>query len=431
MKKTFFILLSIVFGSMALTSCGDKYEETPESFEGIYYQEGTTDREYFEKVANTMLGYVKPQSQKQAITALKVFSKYCMYYDFPEEFQGKKDLARAADDIADCIDNYDFAGLSRALTSYAYSYSQLLGLYQADSNERCWRRLENRDNLDFKFYDGTQEYNMQVTGLGGTWSASYETSDAVYRFEVPKRLDVILSAGANTASRNLVTAKILTEYNEGSSVNINTTVRFADIQIDYVINATNSKIVNDMTVYEHDPSTMIRTVIAQSTATINGQNICSMSAWRNIVNSDNPDKLLAKMFADASMTLMLYKSVQIKGTVKNLQAVIDNADGWWSTEDVSDPRAAAEKAASALQGCITAEFRYCSDVNNKLRGTMGWQPYVCDDWYGGEAWAVRPTLTFTSDNSTFDFVSFFGNKRFQTVENTINSLIGAYRSYWR
>lgn len=428
MNKFYTLIAAIIaLCSLSLASC-DK--ENSVEF-------NQSDREYLEQTANTFLSYFNPNDQRTAMTSLHEFVKLCQEYTLPDNYVDSRyyDLQKAVSAFARAAESQDYLSMSRATTEIAYNMARFKGLYQANTNTRTWDWIEDRDYINFRFWIGSTQYNLSLQGSGGSWSGSYTDTNTGYNYlvEAPKNLILNMTSGTTSFS-NVFNATINSDVKDDQYANITVDVTFANILVNTSIKATPTSIREETTLQAEYTSSQPRTTLLTSETTISGRNLCSASVWGNIIETESDSQktsLICDIVSTFSNTLMLMQRVQLKTSSSNISTLIDYIDRDWDNTNSSNPEKDAKDAATRLSGSITSSMFYTyADDSRLVRGTLGWEAYQLDD-IDYDEWSVRPTITLTSDGSVTDFESFFGNGRFYSVERTFNSLMNAYKNYWK
>lgn len=411
--------------SATLACCGEEEQTMNGPTPG-----DATDRTYLEQAASQFMALLAPNDQNQAISALSHFVYLCQNYDFPDNFSDSQidALTRAGADFQNAMEQNDLLGVSRAASELVYNLARFKGLYQANSNTKQWQMIEDRDHVDFRFWIKNVEYDIVVTGLGGSWSASIPDDFATYLFEVPKNLQLGISVGQSPNITNIVTSTLQTDGKDSSYLNTSISLTFANIIIDATVKCTNTSLKEDMTVLLQNVSTYVRTRMLVSSLELTGNDICSISAWQNFAKSQDPATDFAAIISKGSSTLDVIDMVRIKTETTDTKTLYNYTDEM-AEQTPQYTQSQAESMASQIAAAMTGKLYYAGEIS-KVRADLGWEAYKKSDYSDANDWGIRPTITFTSDDATYDFASYFGGGRFLSVERQYTSLFDQYRSIW-
>lgn len=424
-KSTYLLALLAILLLPAFTSCGDDKIEKTEFNDSEVPYDGKSERTFLEETATTFLGYFNPGEQRQLIQSLDHFVNICEESDcsafFPE-------TAEAARGMREAVASDDYLGYSRAATNLALSLSMFKGFYQHNSNIMVWQKLEDSDDVRLRYWDGTSEYNMSLSGSQDTWKTSVTADGETMDIEVPKILDFTLVAGSTavTNPNSILTIKLKTDFKDSDRLNLSSEIKAANIFIQTTITGNNSSMEHSLTFSIDNVSTYYRNDLFSIKTKVTGNNLCSTTAWQKA--GDNDAQALGSMISNASSTLMILQRVQIKSDITDMKTFIANCDPYFDKYNSSDPRTSAEQAAKGLAAGIKAEMFFTGD-KTKVRATLGWEACRYDDYY--DEWGVRPLIIFTSDNTPYSFEEYFGNSRFLSVENQFGRLFKEYASFFR
>lgn len=436
MEKAFKLLvlpITLICLACTVSSCGgDSDDNTEFKSNSVPYDESMSDRSYLEETATNFMSLFSPSRQQTLITAIHQFQKICGESEFPENFSDN--AAEDSQDLTRALEDNDLLSISRATTSLVYSLARFKGLYQHDANRNVFQKLEDTDDLRFRFWNGNNEYNIVISGSSDTWTESYTYDGRTYIFTVPQTLNFMLINGSSSSTSTLMTVILKTKASNGKSLTVDATIHAANIYISSTAKADNSKLTEDMYVYIDNVSNNSASLDAASiksnaqitgTATAYGSDMCSIEAWRKASESGD----IGDIVKSASSTLMLMQRVQFKSEITDFSLFGKYLDACYSTYD-GDPQTLAQAAATSLIGSLRTNVYYAGDAS-KVRAYLSWDT-VQDYSYGTyQEWSVRPLIVFTSDNTPYDFESYFGGGRFLTVEKQFGSLFSTYSSYWR
>lgn len=417
-------ILAIAMMSL-LSSCGDdKIDKTEFNGEVVPY-DGKSERTFLEETATTFLGYFTPYNQQRLIQSLDYFVHICEISEFP---QLVPDMAPAARQMKEAVENNDYLAYSRAASEMAFNLAMFKGFYQHNASTMVWQRIEDSDDTRLRYWDGTQEYNMSLSGSADTWSTSFSADGATVKIDVPKVLDFSLVAGTTAVATPdaILTIKLRSDFKDCERLSLSTETKAANIFISSTINATNNSVDQDLTLSIDNVNTYYRNDLISTKSKITGSNLCSIAAWQKA--GDNDAQALGSMLSSANNTTMIIQRVQLKTDITDIKTFIANCDPYFDKYDSSDPKASAEKAAKALGACMKTDMFFAGD-KAKVRATLGWEACQYDDYYN--EWGVRPLIIFTSDGTPYSFEEYFGNSRFLSVENQFSRLFKQYASFFR
>lgn len=420
-RLTYLLAVSVIMMMPALTSCDkDKNDKTEFNDEEVPY-DGKSERTFLEETATTFLGYFNPGDQSTLIRSLDYLVQICEDSEFPQ-------IATAAKSMHKAIGSEDYLDYSRAATDLAFNLSMFKGFYQHNSNIMAWHKLEESDDVRLRYWDGTSEYNMSLSGSSDTWSTTFTVDGTPVSIEVPKVLDLTLVSGSTavTNPNSILTVKLKTDFKDSERISVSSEIKAANIFISTTISGNNNSLDQSLTFSIDNVSTYYRYDLFSTKTKITGNNLCSVAAWQKA--GDNDEQAVGSMISNASNTLMILQRVQIKSDITDMKTFIANCNPYFDKYDSSDPRASAEQAANGLKSSIKAEMYFTGD-KNKVRATLGWEACRYDDYY--DEWGVRPLIVFTSDNTPYSFEEYFGNSRFLSVENQFSRLFKQYASFFR
>ncbi len=421
--------------ALTLASC-EKEEKDPTKFTGNEVPfDSKSDREYLEQTANTFLTYFNPNDQRAAITSLNEFVELCQKYTLPDNYVDDRyyDLQKAAASYAKAAAESDYTAMSRATTELVYNLARFKGLYQANPNTRKWDKIEDRDHIDFRFWMGSTEHNLTLQGYGGSWSDSYTNTQHTYLVEMPKNMTLNMYSGSTQPYTSLMNATITSDVKNNEYANIKVNGAFANLVIETSIRATSTKITENTVVSAEYSGNRPRTQLVASETTISGHDLCNANVWDKIIqdkNDQHKSSLIGDIVNLCENTLMVLDRVQLKSSASDVTALIDYTDGYWDKTNSPNPEQSSKDAASYLSGTYTTKMYYAGD-SKLLRGTIGWEAYQASDVPSYEEWAIRPTITLSSDGSVTDFEAFFGKGRFLSVERKFQDLMNGYKQFWK
>lgn len=420
-KTTYLLAVSAIMLLPALASCDDdKRDKTIFDDSQVPY-DGKSERTFLEETATTFLDYFNPGDQSTLIHSLDYFVHICEESDFPQ-------IATAARGLYETIENNDYLDYSRAATDLAINLSMFKGFYQHNANTMAWQKLEDSDDVRLRYWDGTSEYNMSLSGSADTWSTTVTANGETINIEVPKILDLSLVAGSTAVAtpNAILTLKLKTDFKNSERLSMSSEIKAANIFISTSLNGNNTSLDQELTFSIDNVSTYYRYDLISTKTKITGNNLCSVAAWQKA--GDNDAQALGSMISGASNTLMILQRVQVKSEITDMKTFIANCDPYFNKYDSSDPKTLAEQAAKGLGSSIKAEMYFAGDTK-KVRATLGWEACLYDDYYN--EWGVRPLIIFTSDGTPYSFEEYFGNSRFLSVENQFSRLFKQYASFFR
>lgn len=420
-KTTYLLAVSAIMLLPMFASCdGDKPDKTEFNDSEVPY-DGKSERTFLEETATTFLGYFNPGDQSTLIRSLDYFVQICEDSEFPQ-------IATSARGLREAIGNEDYLDYSRAAADMAFNLSMFKGFYQHNSNIMAWQKLEESDDVRLRYWDGTSEYNMSLSGSADTWTTTFTVDGTPVEIEVPKVLDFTLVAGSTsvTSPNSILTLKLKTDFKDSERINVSSEIKAANIFITTTISGNNTSVDQSLNFSIDNVSTYRRYDLFSTKTKITGSNLCSIAAWQKA--GDNDAQALGSMISNASNTLMILQRVQIQSSLTDMKTFVANCDPYFNKYNSSDPKGSAEKAAKGLGSSIKAEMYFTGD-KNKVRATLGWEACRYDDYY--DEWGVRPLIIFTSDNTPYSFEEYFGNSRFLSVENQFNRLLQQYASFFR
>ncbi len=421
-KSTYLLAVSAIMLLPVLSSCdGDKTKKYEFDDTQVPY-DGKSERTFLEETATTFLGYFNPGDQSTLIHSLDYFVHICEESDFPQ-------IATAARGMCETIANNDYLDYSRAATDLAINLTMLKGFYQHNSSIMAWQKLEDSDDVRLRYWDGTSEYNMSLSGSSDTWTTSFTAEDgSTVNVEVPKIMDLTLVAGSTSVTNpnSILTLKLKTDFKDSQRLSMSSEIKAANIFISTTLNGNNTSLDQELTLSIDNVSTYYRNDLISTNTKITGNNLCSVAAWQKA--GENDAQALGSMISGASNTLMIIQRVQVKSDISDMKTFLANCDPYFDKYDSSDPKGAAEKAAKGLESSIKANMFFTGD-KTKVRATLGWEACQYDDYY--DEWGVRPLIIFTSDGTPYSFEEYFGNSRFLSVENQFSRLFKQYASFFR
>ncbi len=423
MKKiTYLLAVSAIIMTQALISCGDdKRDDTEFNNDEVPY-DGKSERTFLEETATTFLDYFHPGDQRQLIQSLDYFVHICEVSDFPEF----SSAAAAARSMKEAVAGDDYLGYSRAATDLVLTLSMFNGFYQHNYNTMVWQKLEDSDDVRLRYWDGSAEYNMSLSGSIDTWSATITDDDgSPVTIDVPKVLDFALVSGSTSVTNpnSILTIKLKTDFKDSERVSLSSEIKAANIFIKTALSGNNTTIDHTLTFSIDNVTTYYRRDMFSTKIKLTGSNLCSVNAWQK-----SGDEALSSMITNATGTLMILQRVQIKSEIKDMKTFVANCDTYFDKYNSTNPAASAEQAAKALTSSTKAEMFFTGD-EKAVRATLGWEGCCYDDFY--DEWGVRPLITFTSDNTPYSFEEYFGYSRFLSVENQFNKLFREYSSFIR
>lgn len=410
-KPTYLLAVSAISLMPMFTSCGgDDPDGTEFNGQEVPY-DGKSERAFLEETATTFLGYFNPADQSTLIRSLDYFVHVCKTDGLPDLIPGKVLSAPSA--------SYAVDG-SRASSDFVLDLGQLNGFYQHNANTGSWQKLEDSDDLRFRFWAGESEFNMSLSGSTDTWSTTFATGGQQMDIVVPKVLDLTLVSGSTsvTSPNTILTMKLKTDFKDSERLNMSAEIKAANIFIETSANGNNTSMDVNFKVSIDNVHTYYRYTLVDTKTHIAGGGLCSISSWLNA--GDDYGSIISSL----TNTLMVLQKVQVKSEVIDMKKFLANFIPWFGNHG-SDAATSAEASAKSLIASIKADMYFAGD-KNKVRAFLGWEAYKNTDFAGGQG--VQPTITFTSDNVPYSFKAYFGNDRFLSVENQFMKLFNQYRT---
>lgn len=407
-KPTYLLAVSAISLMPMLTSCGgDKPDGTEFNGNQVPW-DGKSERAYLEETATAFLDYFNPSDQRTLITSLDYFINICKTDGLPDLLPEKLFSAPSAE--------YTLTD-SRAGADMVVNLGQINGFYQHNANSGTWQKLEDSDDLRFRFWEGESEYNMSLSGSSDTWSTTFTTGGAQVELVVPKVLDLTLVAGSISVTNpnSILTMKLKTDFKDSERLNMSAEIKAANIFIQTSASGSNTSMDVNLTVSIDNVQTYYRYTLVDTKTHLSGGGLCSISAWQKAAGD------YGSIISSLTNTLMVLQKVQVKSEVFDMKKFLANFIPWFCDNDGAGASASAEESAKALVGSTKANM-YFAGESTKVRATLGW---AATD--GGRS--VQPTITFTSDNVPYTFEQYFGNDRFMSVENQFKKLYSQYESF--
>ncbi|MDE6653802.1 MAG: hypothetical protein K2K37_05375 [Muribaculaceae bacterium] len=409
-KPTYLLAVSAISLMPMFTSCGGDDPDEPGFTNGEVPWDGKSERAYLEETASKVLGYFNPSDQSTLIRSLDYFVHVCRTDGLPDLIPEK---VLSAPSVAYAADG------SRASSDFVVDLGQLNGFYQHNAGNGTWQKLEDSDDLRFRYWIGESEFNMSLSGSSDTWSTTFTTEGQQMELVVPKVLDLTLVSGSTsvTSPNTILTMKLKTDFKDAERLNMSAEIKAANVFIETSANGNNTSMDVNLKISIDNVQTYYRYTLVHTKTHIAGGGLCSIATWQKAAGD------YGSVISSLTNNLMVLQNVQVKSEVIDMKKFMANFVPWFGGSDGSDASMSAEAAAKALTASIKADMYFAGD-KNKIRAFLGWEAYKDADFAGGEG--VQPTITFTSDDVSYSFEAYFGNDRFLSVENKFKKLYNQY-----
>lgn len=435
-----------------LSSCGDKDDnkvDNPEGPQGSGTMQEMTPEEskvFIQNTATEFLNLFNPQDQRQVIELATYFSSEFEDYDAPEEFESDNDgKSRTPAPYIKAIGQAakgDLDALTRAAYTYSYSikFDKLAGVYEPNAREERWVKTGNSEDIVFKFINKNgKPVEMKVRQSGGTsdfhFSEIYREEELInghwdeyeveykYFLSLPKNVTATLTENGKELANSTVTSSIDID---GHKISASTNATLMNLKAIAKVDGNDSKVASTAEFYVSGNK------VANSYATVTGNNLCNNKKYQSFEDMDNDEIYaeLTKMFKAGDCGGNVLDKVQVYGQFEYYEELPDDLDNYWDYEaydSKEDAQAACQKVCDRLNKNIRAQLRFNNTATNQA--TIQFVPFL-DQWgYSDNYWEyyISANLLFP-DKTSYNIYSYFD--RFTNVTNKWESLLSAYNKIW-
>lgn len=418
MKKSIWKWALSGLAAISFMACSEKNGDEPDP--DTEYD----DKMYLEETAQLFLSNFDAKDQRSLLQLGQYYSEELSWYDFPEEFYDYDRAKRQTNNLMSSIAKNDYMSISRTIYTYTLNMARFKGIYEPNHRYGEWVKTGSSDNFVLKF---TDDYNNQCTvtvkGSADFWSQEvtddYDYYDEYeYVIEIPKSLELTIVK----ANEELVKAKVESNFIENSSLSAKVEAKLMNIDINSEVKANNNQVKSTVT-FSVDKNCLV-----SAEATADGYDLCNINAWKRAFQRHDDSDALATMISGMHGSSNIMDRIKVDAKVISIKNFVEYVGEWYDSYDYSNPEAEAKKAATKLSSAVSGDVFYAG--SSKVRATLGWMAY--QDYEGSyyEDWEVLPTITFTSDDSTYNFESYFNDKRFFKVVDLFEGIIDAYEPYF-
>lgn len=383
----------------------------------------TEAKQYLENVATEFLKVFKSEDQADVIAFANHFVNTYGDLEVPENWNlDDEDYyyspGRLMSGIYRAVATRDGAALARALDSN-YDFKRFAGVYEPGASR--WVKTANSNDIVFKFKNaGGQECRVTAKGSGAESSATVNGTTAT----VPEIVTLTAVEGSTTH----LSATVRTKFSERAHTASNSvSAKIANIEVISAMNATDTRITSNVEVKVSGRS------VVKATAVVDGHDLCNRDKIERLINDEDGDGL-ANLMTKATAETDVLGSLQVKGEVSEIKAVVDALDGCYDKYEYSSKeaaRAACEKDCGVLNANVVSRIYYTTEL---LQAQIRFQPKLEEEEYSDWSWwewQASPVLYFLADGSTYGFEEYFGNSRFISVENQWEALVESYKRLWK
>lgn len=424
------LLLLLAISSITFVSCDDnkgegEEPETPGNNETVTTptDDLSNPKEYFETTAELFMDYFNAGDQDQILKVVNNFideyAEYEIDFDNGEDEEDYGYYTRALTNFAKSLKKSIQSGnYARATASEVWEFADFQGVYEPNSNYYSWEKTEDSDYCIYRWTN---------TDTGKECELKFKASSDTYTFDgddyntvtAPKTITVTLTEGGTQLLKSVVKS----EYNESAhTIAADINVAVANIIVTTIINGNDQKVTADQTFTIGDKT------IETSTATVTGNDLCNRTAIEKALEEadeyENYDKL-SRIFNKGVGEADILGRVQVKAEVSSINRLIEAEDERYDYDysSASAEEQAEKKYANIINQYIKASFYFAR--TSEKQGELSFEAY-CEEDYGYTWWDTHAILIFASDDSKYDFESYFGNGRFDSTENIFSNLLDTY-----
>ncbi len=108
--------------------------------------------------------------------------------------------------------------------------------------------------------------------------------------------------------------------------------------------------------------------------------------------------------------------LQARGSISNVHSMLKAMDG---ADENYDNETEFRYYVDRMNSLLNTKFYYRDE--SRVRGTLSVEPFLDYEWYdmyngnNFQEWAIKPVITFTADNSSYDIEEYFNEDAFNAV----------------
>lgn len=430
----------------AFTACSES-EEEKKLTEDNKVLSPTDSKGKLETIAQEAMSLLKTEDQQPLVELAEYIARNYEGIEMPKEWKevfGETDYdeynpAYVIKKAGECARNRSYDATHTYTETYAINYNELKGEYYAKEGDECWTKVGNSDNIVFHCL------NEQGNDVYLTIEASgeYPYNDTITEEEYSNKYITEISVVAPTSIKATLTDNGVTLLSTETSYSLDldahkvsgtTNTSLCNVNVQSTFNATDAKLSETSTI------SVGGQMLATSTATINGENLCNPNNWKYLGELDEDELMdeIKLLLSSAQATVNVMDNLTVKANVPDVAKLITAINAYdlksydhhdFDRVDIAEQTCKA--ALRAIEETYDAAFYYGKSENKQGTLSLSTKTYL-DREYSEYFW-VEPVavLKFDEDGSVYEFEEYFGGTDFMETRDKFNSLVRRYRTLLR
>lgn len=402
MKRIYLFVMTLLAVAL-MSSCGKTPGNENDKEEPIKIYGPTESKEFFEQTAKDVMAYFNPADQREVYDFAMDFVTYYGDYGFEMGDYYSASICNYFTSIAQAAAKND---LLAADYNTVYDFSMISGIYEPDDEDYMWRYVGMSDDLIMKFTLMGDDCQVKVVVSDDNWLFEHEG----LRVEVPTEITVTI----DKEDEQMFKHTIRSMYNEAArTAFFAVTYDVANFEATLAISASNYQIIGEESFRVDDK------LIEKVTTTINGNNLCNIEKIKHALNYGSFEDV-DNFFTDAKVEIQILDRINIMVKAEEFYRIVTLID------DYSSDESGVKSLVNSLNKYIKAEVYY--NGNTTLQATLLLFAKEYNNYYDGMAYWVPGVMIEFADDSRYDVESYFGEGNFDSVVNTFEKLLRAYRN---